>query len=167
MTQWLLYTCGYPFSGKSTLCAAIARSVGFDIVEVDAQFAVAEVETWRDAYLAAYRELDAALTGGRSVLFDSVGHTRKNRERLRRRARQCGAGTLAIWLDVTADEANQRRIDNQATPVRAHVPDSGFAEIVSHFEPLQRDEPHLTYRPAEPPAEWIDRVLAPVVKRWD
>ena len=163
MSKWLLYACGFPFSGKSTLAAAIATSVGFEVVAVDAQFALTGVETWRDAYLAAYRALDAALATGRSVVFDSVGHTRKHRERLRRRARTSGADALAIWLDVSVDEANQRRIENRARPVREHVPDDGFLEIVSSFEPLQPDEAHISFRPPESPEQWVHRVLVPIV----
>jgi predicted kinase len=167
MSHWLIYTCGIPFSGKSTLSIAVARSTGFEIVSVDAQFAAAEVETWRDAYLAAYRALDLALAEGRSVLFDSVGHTRKHRDRLRRRAERFGAEALAIWLKVSVDEANRRRIENQVAPIRPQVPDDGFAEIISGFEPLQPDEAHITYRPGQTLTEWTDRVLAPVIDGQD
>jgi predicted kinase len=167
VVPWLLFTCGYPFSGKSTLTNAIGERFGFEVVSVDAQFEADTIETWLDAYLAAHRALDEALKGGRSIVFDSVGHTRKHRDRLRRRAGQYGAESLAIWLCVSVAEADQRRQVNALDPVRAHVPDEGFDEIVGQFEPLRADEAHLTYRPTEDIATWIERELQPVVERQD
>ena len=164
MAQWLLFTCGYPFSGKSTLCSAIGEQCGFEVVSVDAQFGSDGVVIWRDAYLAAFRMADDALGDGRSVVFDSVGHTRKHRDRLRRRAKRFGAESLAVWLCVSAAEADQRRQANVEQPVRAHVPDDGFAEIVGQFEQLQADETHLIYRPTETIATWIERELRLVVQ---
>ena len=167
MAQWLLFTCGYPFSGKSTLSAAIGDRLDFDVVSVDAQFEVGGVETWLDAFLAAHRGLDGALSAGRSVVFDSVGHTRKNRERLRRRAEGFGATSMAIWLCISVAEADQRRQANMRNPVRTHVPDEGFDEIIGQFEPLGPDEAHLIYRPTETIVTWIERELRPIVERQD
>ena len=167
MALWLLFTCGYPFSGKSTLSAAIGQRFDVDVISVDAQFGSDNVETWLDAYLAAYRAIDVGLDAGRSVVFDSVGHTRKHRDRLRRKAMRFGAEPMAIWLCVSVIEADQRREANVLDPVRAHVPDEGFEEIVGRFEPLQRDEKHLIYRPTETIATWIERELRPVVERQD
>lgn len=167
MAQWLLFTCGYPFSGKSTLSTAIGEQCGFEVVSVDEQFGSDGVMTWRDAYLAAFRTVDDVLGDGRSVVFDSVGHTRKHRDRLRRRATRFGAESVAVWLWVSAAESDQRRQANAKQPVRAHVPDDGFAEIVGQFEQLQTDETHLIYRPCETIATWIERELRPVVERQD
>jgi predicted kinase len=167
VAHWLLFMCGFPFSGKSTLSAAIRDTFGFDLVSVDEQFTDPAVASWRDAYVAAYRALDTALSAGRSVVFDSVGHTRKHRDRLRRRAGNAGADSLAIWLCTSAAEADQRRQANARNPVRAHVPDEGFDEVVGQFEPLQQNEAHLIYRPTETIATWIERELRPIVERQD
>ena len=167
MARWLLFTCGYPFSGKSTLSAAIGERFGFEVVSVDEQFGSDSVETWLDAYQAAYRAIDDAFDSGNSVVFDSVGHTRKHRDRLRRKARQFGARSIAIWLCVSDSEADQRRQANALDPIRAHVPDEGFDEVVGKFEPLHPDESHLIYRPTETIAIWIERELRPVVERQD
>jgi predicted kinase len=167
VAHWLLFTCGYPFSGKSTLSAAIRDTFGFDLVSVDEQFTDPRVASWRDAYIAAYRALDEALSAGRSVVFDSVGHTRKHRNRLRRKARNARADSVVIWLCTSVAEAERRRQVNAQTPVRAHVPDDGFHEIVGQFEPLGPDESHLIYRPTETIVTWIERELRPMVERQD
>lgn len=153
MTTWLIYTCGYPFSGKSTLSRAIATETGFALVEVDAH--MVSTDRWLDAYVAAYAEMRAHLAAGQSVILDSVAHTRKNRARLQRIAAEYDATPVCIWLKVPIDEANRRRLANQANPTRAHVPDEGFEWITRDFEPpLEVD--HLTYRTDLPPFEWID-----------
>ena len=74
---------------------------------------------------------------------------------------------MAIWLRVSVAEADQRRDANALAPVRAHVPDEGFDEIVGRFEPLQVDEAHLIYRPSETIATWIERELRSVMERQD
>jgi predicted kinase len=167
VAQWLLYTCGFPFSGKSTLSAAIGERFDVDVISVDAQFGSVGVEAWLDAYLAAYRAIDVGLGAGRTVVFDSVGHTRKHRDRLRRKAGRFGAESMAIWLCISVTEADQRRRWNAIAPVRAHVPDEGFDEIVGRFEPLHPNEAHLIYRPTETIATWIERELRPIVERQD
>jgi predicted kinase len=165
--SWLLYTCGYPVSGKSTLSAAVGTTFGFDVVSVDAQFETKDVETWLDGYLAAHLTVDESLRAGRSVMFDSVGHTWKHRDRLRRKAERFGAASMAIWLCTSAAQADERRQANALSPVRAHVPDEGFDEIVGQFEPLGPEEMYLIYRPTETVTAWIERVLRPVVERQD
>ena len=161
MTTWLIYTCGYPFSGKSTLSRAIAAETGLALVEVDAHMASAD--RWLDAYVAAYAEMRAQLAIGRSVSLDSVAHTRKNRARLHRIAAEYDATPFCVWLDVPIDEANRRRLANQANPTRAHVPDEGFEWITRDFEPPTEVD-HLTYQPQSEPIQWIAANLLPFVR---
>jgi hypothetical protein len=107
------------------------------------------------------------LNSGRSVVFDSVGHTRKHRDRLRRKAENARAESLAIWLCTSVAEADRRRQANALNPVRAHVPDEGFGGIVDQFEPLQPDEARLIFQSSETIAPWIERELRPRVERQD
>jgi predicted kinase len=159
MALRLIYTCGYPFSGKSTLARAIAEATGYSLVEVDAH--TVSTESWRDAYVAAYSEMRNHLATGHSVVLDSVAHTRKNRYRLHRIAATCQAEHTCIWLDVPVDEADRRRRTNQRKPTRANVPDEGFNWIVSAFEPPGPDEPVTPYRPEMNLEHWIEGTLLP------
>jgi predicted kinase len=160
MHLWLIYTCGYPFSGKSTLARAIAETTDFALVEVDAHMTSAD--RWLDAYVAAYAEVRTHLGKCRSVVLDSVAHTRKNRARLHRIAAEFDATPVCVWLDVPIEEADRRRQVNATNPTRAHVPDEGFAWITSGFEP-PTDVDHLTCRPATEPHLWISQNLLPLV----
>jgi len=159
MTLRLIYMCGYPFSGKSTLARAIAEATGCSLVEVDAY--MVSTESWRDAYVAAYAEMRNHLAKGQSVVLDSVAHTRKNRYRLHRIAAEYRAEPTCVWLDVPVDEADRRRRTNQLSPTRANVPDEGFNWIVSTFEPPGPHELVTRYGSEVPIDYWIEGTLLP------
>ena len=157
----LIYTCGYPFSGKSTLARAISAETGFAVVEVDQW--MDSTDTWRDAYIAAYREIRQYLGAGESVVFDSVAHTRKNRYRLDRLAAAYDARSICVWLDVPVDEANRRRLANQAKPVRANVSHEGFTWITSEFEPPEISR-CFRFTADHPNDYWISTDLLPTLR---
>jgi predicted kinase len=171
---WLLITCGYPFSGKSTLARAVSELPGMSLVAVDDQHAALGYDIaagdpgdreWLQAYRAAYRKIDRELGDGRSAVFDSVGFRRRDRDRARRIAGHRGARSLVIWLDVPADEARRRLDCNEANPTRTQVPIASFERIVAEFEPPDDDEQTVIYRPDVDPAVWVEQVLRPVIQR--
>jgi predicted kinase len=170
---WLLITCGYPFSGKSTVARAVSDRLAMARVAVDDQhaklgFDFAEgtpgEKEWLRAYRAAYRLIDRELGEGRSVVFDSVGFRHRDRERVRRIAQQRGARALNIWLDVSVDKARCRLEQNAVQPTRQQVPIGNFERIVSEFEPPDDDEQTVIYRPDVDPAMWVEQVLRPVIE---
>jgi predicted kinase len=162
MTTWLIYTCGYPFSGKSTLSRAIAAETGFALVEVDAH--MTSMDHWLDAYVAAYAEVRMHLRASRSAVLDSVAHTRKNRARLHRIAAEFNATPLCVWLDVPVEEANRRRLHNQTNPTRAHVPDEGFEWITRDFEP-PTETYSVVYSPDQSLDAWNATALLPALNQ--
>jgi predicted kinase len=104
------------------------------------------------------------LKEGRSVVFDSVGFRRKDRDRARRVAVKWGARSPVIWLDVSADEARQRLDRNAASPTRPLVPVESFERIVAEFEPPDDDEQTVVYRPDVEPGTWVEQVLRPAIE---
>ncbi|HQY30952.1 MAG TPA: AAA family ATPase [Thermomicrobiales bacterium] len=163
MGTYLIYTCGYPFSGKSTLARAIATATVFALVEVDAH--MTSNDRWLDAYIAAYAEVKKVLSSGRSVVLDSVAHTHKNRHRLHRIATECDAHPVCVWLDIPATEANRRRLVNQTNPTRAHVPEQSFEQIVAEFQPPDHVGTVLRYQATDPAITWVASNLLPVITR--
>lgn len=166
---WLLVTCGLPFSGKSTLARGISDRTGFARISVDDLIPeialmdrdVIPSESWRDAYLCALRSTEDHLRRGQSVVFDSVGHTRKNRYRLRRLAERTGSNYMVIHLSVAREMALERLLGNQAHPVRPNVPIDGFDAIARDFEPPDSSEPVLAYSPDSKADDWINDRLLP------
>jgi predicted kinase len=174
VTKWLLITCGYPFSGKTTLARAVAEELGFTLVSVDDQHELRGVSAdarviserdWLHGYRSAYEQARAAFGRGESVIFDSVGHLRRNRDRLRRIAHRSGAKSLVVVLAVTESEAMARLERNRANPIRPQVPSEGFAQIVLTFEPPNGDELQITFDPREDLRLWMSKRLRPMLGR--
>ena len=165
--------CGYPFSGKSTLALRISESLGMAMVAVDDLHVrhddAPEAEAigdrdWLRAYRAAYRDTECHLSEGESVIFDSVGYTRKDRDRLRRIAGRHDANALIVWLDVAANDARRRLVRNRVQRKRANVPIANFLQIVSRFEAPTGNEATVIYRSTDDPGEWIANALRPAMK---
>lgn len=166
MQPWLLITSGLPFSGKSTLALVAADVLDMLRVSVDDQHALDALAggqssdaDWLAAYASALRQTEKALGSGTSVLFDSVGHTRKNRHRLRRLAARHGARFGIIHLAVSRNEALARLTANQVVPSRPDVPLSSFERIASEFELPGQDEPVIMFEPRQDVRTWVDTVL--------
>jgi predicted kinase len=165
--------CGYPFSGKSTLAQCISESLGMALVAVDDlhvkhgppdEADLAGDREWLRAYRAAYRDTERHLSEGGSVIFDSVGYTQRDRDRLRRIASRHDANTLVVWLEVSASDA-QRRLDrNRIRRERANVPVANFLQIVSRFETPTGDEATVIYRSNDDAGEWITNALRSAMK---
>jgi predicted kinase len=160
--------CGYPFSGKSTLAQCISESLGMALVAVDdlhVKHGLADEaepvgdREWLRAYRAAYRDTKRHLSEGGSVIFDSVGYTQRDRDRLRRIARRHDANTLVVWLEVSATDARRRLERNRVQRERANVPVANFLQIVSRFEAPTGDEATVIYRSNDDPGEWINNAL--------
>ncbi len=174
MKPWLLITCGLPFSGKSTLSNLAAEMLDLTRVSVDdlvpnlGQAIEADLvneKSWLDAYVDAMNVTKHQLGEGRSVMFDSVGHTRKNRYRLRRLAERHDAEFGIVWLQTSRTEALARLTRNQAAPVRPSVPIESFTTIADQFEPPQSDESFVSYDPSIDLSTWIETDLRAFVSR--
>lgn len=172
-SQLLFLLCGLPFSGKSTIGQALQDRLGIVHVEVDrhhsgghaaAEGRRIERDEWIAAYRAAYREVETALTAGRSVTFDAVSFRRTQRDRMRRIADKFGVPLIVIYLDVPAELANARRVANRCNPMRVDVPDADFIEIEGGMQRPGDDEAQVRYRPPEPLDQWIERVIKPLMK---
>jgi len=168
MPAWLLITCGLPFSGKSTLSGAAAAMLGLHRISVDDQheswgvgtgFAEVDDKDWLAAYSAALRAAEGALADGQSVIFDSVGHTRKNRYRLKRLADRSNARFAVIQIDLDRAQALARLLANQTAPIRPNVPIPSFERIADEFEAPGLDEQVIAYNPGNDLRTWVETEL--------
>ena len=144
------------------------RQLGIALVELDAINTARGVglhgeaispEEWDRTYAEAYRQLDAFLAAGRSVLFDATNFTKAQRDSLRALAVKQGARALVIYLDVSEAEARQRWLQNRATGARYDVRDEDFAQVATLFEPPTQEEQVVRYHPSQPANEWIQRTF--------
>ena len=176
MRPWLLIMCGFPFSGKSTLAGEMAERGDMKLVSVDdlherhglnIESDTVHTHDWVMAYRSGYQDTERHLADGHSVVFDSVGFRRKDRDRLRRTAERFDADALVVWLDLPANLARLRLEGNRIKPIRPNVPIANFEQIVREFEPPEADETWVAYEPNEAIEQWVERVLRPALERQD
>ncbi|MGH2352188.1 MAG: AAA family ATPase [Chloroflexota bacterium] len=164
----LYILCGLPFAGKTTLARKLVSRFGLSRVAIDdintergvwvdeAGLSPAE---WARTYDEAYRRIDHLLSQEKSVVDDSVNHTRELRDWLRAIAVRHGARTVVIYVDVPPAEARRRWLENRRTATRNDVRDDDFAQVVDKFEPPAADESTLRYNGTVSLDEWIDQTF--------
>ncbi len=167
MTLAVYILCGTQFSGKTTLAHTLALQRGFTHVSIDAiaesllESSDREVteEQWCKAFTTACEQMTASLARGQSVVHDSTNKERVTRDYLRSIAYQYGASAHVIYMAVPIEEANRRRIANQAQPQRHDVSETGFLELVSSLEPPAADESVLVFDGSLDIVTWIKRFI--------
>lgn len=164
----LYLLCGLSFAGKTTLAKALEQRFDFARVDIDAINTRRGVglsgepvaqDDWDKTYAEGFKELEAYLREGRSVLFDDANFMRAQRDFLRTIAAKYDASTHVIYLDVSATEARERQLRNRATRQRYDVRDDDFAHVVTNFEPPTPDEHVLRYNPLQSVDEWVEQVF--------
>jgi predicted kinase len=167
MTPAVYILCGIPFSGKSTLAHILSIQRGWTHVDVDAiaqslidscDGDVTE-EQWTEAFTASYEQVTTNLARGQSVVHDATNYARTVRDRVRAIAHQFGSSAHVIYITIPIQEADRRRIANQAHPQRHQVSDTDFFEVVSSLEPPTEDESVLVFDGTLDVATWIERVI--------
>lgn len=158
----LIATVGLPFSGKSTLARALARTLPAELVELDVATgdvpALADdAVAWIERYRLAHEQIRRVLTeSDEFVVFDAVNHRRHQRDRLRNIATGVGAGVRFVWLDAPVGIALARLRRNWLAPTRLDVPEHAFAEIEDAFEPPGGEPDVLVFDGTLPVARWVE-----------
>jgi predicted kinase len=120
-------------------------------------------QDWIAAYQAAYRDVEAALDAGESIVFDAVSYRRLQRNRVRRIAEARGVLATVVLLDISPQVARARLEVNRRTRERVNVPSGDFAEVVAGMQPPEPGEETIRYRSDEPIDIWIERVARPLL----
>ena len=105
--------CGLPGSGKSTLARRLETELGAVRLSSDEWMTHLGVDLYDEAGRARVEALQQALAVdlvrlGVTVLYESGGWTRRERDELRERARAVGAAVELRFLDAPVDELWQR-----------------------------------------------------------
>lgn len=140
----LFIMCGFPFSGKSTLATRIVEECGLQRVSVDEINAelgvganpeqpITQAE-WDRTYTIFFRRIDGLLRRGRSVIADTAGYSRSERDQLRNVARSSGADAVVIHVQVPVETSRQRLLDNRQTKARHDVRDEDYDNVIRNFE---------------------------------
>ena len=146
----LYILCGYPFAGKSTIAKALINKYGFVRVAIDdikkEQGIVDNVseeitaEELQGVYDIYQDRIVNNLKSGKSVITDTVAHTRESRDGLRKIAKENNAETVILYVNTPLDIVKERWMKNRNTQERNDVLDKDFNSVVNNFEVPGNDE---------------------------
>jgi predicted kinase len=160
----LILMCGLSFAGKTTLARTLASHCGWHYLSLDVVNTERGVgldgnaitpQEWTLTYAEAYRQVQAALRAGRSVVYDETNFLRAQRDQLRDIAALYHAETYVLYVAASEAEARRRWQHNRITRQRGDVRDDDFALVVDRFEPPTADERVIRYNPMVPIDIWI------------
>jgi predicted kinase len=164
----LFVMCGLPFAGKSTLAAALGRSLHVRIIRMDAintargvglNGAPISPEQWEETYAKTYRQLAGALAAGMSLIYDAANFTKRERDEVRSIASRSATPVTVIYVPILPHEARVRLLANRAEGVRHDVRDEDFALVLRCFEPPDAEPDVVVYDPTIPLKTWIRRAF--------
>src|SRR5438270_7956448 len=114
----LYILCGYPFAGKSTLAKALINKYGFIRVAIDninSELGVGKdfdkeitPEEWQRTYDVYHDRIANNLKAGKSVIADTVAHTRESRDGLRKIAQESNAETVILYVNTPLEVVKER-----------------------------------------------------------
>lgn len=164
----LYILCGLPYSGKTTVAKALVRQFGWDYVSIDIVrerlgFTWKEndkvtSEDWKHIFDTAYGDMFSKLQNGKSVIFDSTNHDFESREKLRVYAKESGAESKVIFIDVPVEVVWQRWRHNQEANTRSHIGKELVQWTMDHFESPTEEENVIRYNASANLENWIQQI---------
>ncbi len=153
MSQPTLYLMlGYPGSGKTTASKAIAKVAHAVHLWADHERRLKfKAPTYgHQENLRLYDDLNhktkVLLTEGKSVVFDTNFNFYKDRQHLRKIAKDCGAETKLIWVKTDKKIAKQRATEDahlQETRVLGNMPPEEFDRMSGNMEKPRGGEKYI------------------------
>jgi predicted kinase len=137
----LIVLCGLPGSGKTTVARRLEDQLGGFRLCTDEWMTSLAIDLYdqnaRERVDALQQDVAVELVGlGMTVVYESGGWTRAERDRLRERARTAGASVELRYLDEPIDVMWQRLADRNATRPWATgvISRDDLATWAAHFE---------------------------------
>ncbi len=159
--------CGIPFSGKSTLADRLSVQCGWTHVHVDdikrklidPDDGDITEEQWLKVFAESHVRVADSLKRGQTVVHDATNFTRAVRGQIRAIAHEFGSDAHVIYVDMSIEKANRRRIGNRSLQSRHQVSDADFIEVTSGMEPPTEDESVLIFDGSLDVTTWIEHVI--------
>jgi len=151
--KMLFVLCGLPYSGKSFLSRRILKEAPCNYISIDKVLEemrfdwndnhLPDADGWKKALGRIFFELEAGLSTGVNVLYDSTNHTKASRDELRDLSNRVGADIKIIYLKASADLMRKRWAENKGTRERFVLDEKLLQITIEALEPPQADESPL------------------------
>src|SRR5687767_6184222 len=162
----LFIMSGLPFSGKSTLSRKMSEQLGIPRISFDETWLKVEkeqssipgsddIERWRYINKVCEEQAQQLLKEGKSVVYDNLGSSFDQRQRMRDLASEVNAISKVVYVNVDKETVAKKREGNLTTQERAQVSDHDFNQALENFEAPRQDEKALIYDPLEDMEKWI------------
>jgi len=161
----LIILCGIPFSGKSKLAQELVSRLEFERVDLDEvkfelfgtdiQDVQIRQEGWDRVYQEMYRQIEAHLKDGKTVISDTGNFTKHERDLVRAIGKKQGVAVITVFVDTPIEIAQNRLLENRKTKLRFDVADEDFASTVAEMEPPTESERHLLYKHTDLIEQWL------------
>ena len=171
--KYLFITCGFPFSGKTTLVNVIRKEFGLPIVDLDIINKERNIgingekisdSKWVETYKISYERTRRLLIGHTSVIYDATNFTIEQRKVLIDIAEENEVIPVLLLTDINEVEARKRLLCNRETNARYDVRDDDFDYVVSRFEKPSIDEAKvLNYKSSDDVDKWINSYIRPLL----
>lgn len=161
---------GVPYSGKTTLTKELTKKIKVKVVSADEILGKKDIwgkrhptqNEWEMAYLEAVEEIKNYLIQGKSVIFDESNLEYRQRENLRKIAKNLEVEAVLIYLIITKDEAIKRWQSNLKTKIKKQLSWEFFEKTFELFEEPQDDEKPIVYNQGVDLKTWIEKNIATI-----
>ena len=140
----LFIMCGLPYSGKTFFSKRFSAENGYRLVSIDdvresLGFFWGKTDTDAQNWQEVFRVVDdlilSTLNQGESVVYDSANQDEASRSRYRKLAESLGCNSKIVFVNTSMEVIQERRLDNQGSLVRAHIPQETFESAIQTFVP--------------------------------
>lgn len=146
----LFLMLGYPGAGKTTASKIIHRLTGAEHLWADHernQMFTNPTHTHQEhvkLYSVLNKRAEAMLRSGKSVIFDTNFNFYKDRENLRRIAKDAGAKVILVWVatpkEIARERATAHSLEGEHHRVWGNMSVEAFERIAGNLQPARDDE---------------------------
>lgn len=155
--QEVIQLCGIPFAGKSTFARELKLKRPEIVIVVFDTHKIKNLQTgqfpptrdrrelWTAATRDSFQTIREMLQQGRSVIYDGVSPTYKDRSAVRVIAYECDAIRQLVYFDLPEEIILRRMAENKLTNQRSAVSSpANLEKLKTEFEEPRLDEVPIT-----------------------
>lgn len=142
MRPTVILLCGLPFSGKSTVAAALAED-GYAVISLDTinheqglgkEGASIPGSAWSETHRIANERLAEYVKSGKDVVWDDTNYAAWIRDPLFETAVNLGGDPVVVHIEASEQVVRARATENSILKTRHESSVEDFERVIGHFE---------------------------------